>query len=391
MEKTAYICGYYNFPKGSAAANYVQNFANALLSKAYKVVLITNLNTRSKIKDNDFIRNNRDRLTVHGITLPNAKVRHYLAFNFGLYTTYTRALDDYCIHSNDILIAYSPFPQINRAVLKKGEKTGAKTFACVVEWFTYKEYPYGRIDWRYWRNCYNFYSIFPKFDAVIPISMLLESHFKSIGMKSMVVPIMSDPYEYMYEVRKDYDIKKYIFPANGQMKDDLGLVLKAFSFLDSHEKAFVELHLTGIKKKSLIKLCGQEVYEKISDLLHIHDWLEYEDLVSLYQKMNYLVIARKRTRMTLANFPSKVPEALNYGTIPIVAKVGDYTSIYLNDENSIIFEAASENDCIDAIKRSVHLEPNVMKTMEVAARKTSCDKFYYGVWADRLVEFIESI
>lgn len=55
--------------------------------------------------------------------------------------------------------------------------------------------------------------------------------------------------------------------------------------------------------------------------------MKYGELIGLYQEMHFLLLARGVSQMTLANFPSKVPETMCFGIVPIVSEVGIIRSI----------------------------------------------------------------
>ena len=82
--------------------------------------------------------------------------------------------------------------------------------------------------------------------------------------------------------------------------------------------------------------CSEEALNKLSGVLVFHGRLEYAELLELYQNMDYLFLAREKNIITESNFPSKVPEMLVYGVIPVCSDVGDYTKLYLRTgENAI--------------------------------------------------------
>ena len=93
--------------------------------------------------------------------------------------------------------------------------------------------------------------------------------------------------------------------------------------------------------------------------------------------------------MTRANFPSKVPEVMCYGIIPIVSKVGDYTDIYLKDgKNSIIFEGCSAQACLEALRRAINMSQTEKENLSQGARKCAENDFFYQKWEKRISDFI---
>ena len=140
------------------------------------------------------------------------------------------------------------------------------------------------------------------------------------------------------------------------MKDDLPSMLRGFAALDPGELQKAEFHLCGVAKKTAESILTEEEQDKVKDRLIIHSWLKYDELIALFQKMHFMFLARKESQMTRANFPSKVPEVMQFGVVPIVSPVGDYTKYYLRDmEDSIFINGSSPETCRDAFRKALAL------------------------------------
>ena len=243
-----------------------------------------------------------------------------------------------------------------------------------------------------WRSKYSFKYSISRTKSVIPISRHLERYFQERGCRTLLLPSMANPFEYSFEVNEESNIVNFIYSGNDFAKDSFDTMLKSFLLLTAEEKKKVRFHLTGVKYEKLEKYLGQEktILEELDSVLTIHPWLEYQDLIKLINQMDYLYIAREITQTTLANFPSKVPEMMCYGVIPLVSRVGDYTDLYLTDgKDSLIFDGCSPEDGLKALRRAIELPKEKRLEMRINARKTAEEKFYYGVWSERISEFIE--
>ena len=119
--------------------------------------------------------------------------------------------------------------------------------------------------------------------------------------------------------------------------------------------------------------------------------MEYSDLIALYKQMDYLVLARFDNELTWANFPSKIPENMCYGIVPICSKVGDYTTYYLkNMVDSIFCEVGSKKRLVDAIRMGIKMPDDKFVAMHENSRKTAIEKFGYRNWASRIEDFLLS-
>ena len=202
---------------------------------------------------------------------------------------------------------------------------------------------------------------------------------------------MADTLEYPVG-EKAFNKIKFIFPGNGLMKDAIEVVLKSFSQLTFQEKERVELHLCGIKEEKIKNLLSPHEYDSLKDMLIVHKWMHYEELIELYQSMHFLILAREENQMTLANFPSKVPEVMCYGVIPIVSRVGDYTKYYLEDNvNSLIFDGCSIDLCLEKIRKALSLSQEEILELSFNARKCAENKFDYRNWVGKIHYALENI
>ena len=129
---------------------------------------------------------------------------------------------------------------------------------------------------------------------------------------------------------------------------------------------------------------------RLRGMMTVHDWMVYDELDALYRRMHFLLLSRGVCQMTQANFPSKVPETMNYGIVPIASDVGDYTKYYLRDgENSLFIPGDGEEACARAIRRALALFPQGFPELSRAARRCVEQKFDYHVWAPTLRAMIE--
>ena len=225
----------------------------------------------------------------------------------------------------------------------------------------------------------------------MPISTFIESHYREKGMKTICLPIMADSQEFPVK-QKSFDKWRFIIPANGKMKDALADMLGAFSELECDELGKLELHLCGVKEEVVRDILGKEQFEKFKSSLIIHKWMKYEQLIDLYQEMHFLVLAREISQMTLANFPSKVPETMCFGIVPIVSEVGDYTKFYLQDDvNSFFIHGSEKEECKAAIRKALQLTHGEYLAVSKEALYCAKNKFDYRKWTNTVREMLENV
>ncbi|MBI0577477.1 glycosyltransferase [Neobacillus cucumis] len=387
MKKRIFIFGYSNFPRGSAKANYLQYVSQALKEAEYDVYLITDINEEFKLQMQ------KGHFSYKGINIipfnvTKIRLLRRLQFHYYLGHILVNLLKKYNISEEDIVLVCSADLDVNREILKYKRKIGFKTGNFVLEWF-----PKSFFESRQRERRYNTYleNLLPQHDLIFPISSYIESHLIDDKCKSLLLPIMADVLEYPVR-EKAFNKIKFIFPGNGLMKDAIGIVLKSFSQLTFQEKERVELHLCGIKEEEIKILLSSHEYDHIKSVLVVHKWMHYEELIELYQSMHFLILAREENQMTLANFPSKVPEVMCYGVIPIASNVGDYTKYYLEDNiNSLIFDRCDIDSCSEKIRKALSLPEEKILELSLNARKCAEDKFDYRNWVGKIHYALENI
>ena len=380
-----FICGYFNFPRGGAAANYVQSFAKVFLRLGKNVIVISNINPNIKLEGNKY-----QEIQVENVQLREDKLGHYIDFNFLMGKYYEQILSGLSVDCSDLIIAYSRDSFILNSVLKIGKKVGAKTGVCLVEWFEKKDYGKWFRNVEYWKSQISFYRVNLKFDYIFPISTYIEGYYKKKNCKTFSLPSLVDTEEFEYNEKKITDKRIFIFPGNGKMKDALEETIQAFALLRDEEALKLEFHICGVGKlaKQIIK--ENKLENSPAGKIVIHEWMPYEELIDLYRRAHFMILARDISRMTLANFPSKIPETLSYGIIPICSRVGDYTKLYLMDGvNSLIMDGCDVQTILHGIRRALAMSDQDIINYSNKCRITAETKFDYKQWVKPLDKFLE--
>lgn len=394
MERRVFICVDSQFPYGTAGSNYVRYLALALLESDWKVIVIGMGNDREE----DYYQQKQS-YYFKGIEYSNIfekkSPKHMLQHLF--YSKYiTEKLNSYSITENDYFILYSGngYSSMIEGIRRNYQYIPDNHFSiCAVEWFQPFQFKYGRLDPKYLLWNYTFLKVMPKIKKIIPISRNLERHFFQYGCETFLMPMMSDSESGMLPSRNNSDIRQFIYPGNGIKKDSFLSMFQALRSLSEDDLNQIRFHITGTSKQNIKRDLGRNGYllNELKDVLIFHDWLEYDELLSLYKKMDFLLLAREKNIVTISNFPSKVSELMNYGIIPVCSDVGDYTELYLTDgEDSIIFEGDSKQACKQAIRDAISLTPEKLQSMKENARKCVEENFDYRIWSKKINDFILS-
>lgn len=388
----AYFCVERSFPGGDAGANRVLFMAKALQTVGWDVFVISTGHAKE-----EHFSEEKGIYVYQGVpyqTVPEIGLK-----KLGRVVRRLRAdketidiLKRQGLEKEDVVIIYSSSYSYTKNIMTYVNARGIRVVVDVVEWHQSFQFQFGVVDYRYilYKKCFE--NVYPKSYGVIAISKCLEEHFREIGCKTIVYPIFVDSRTPLQYKKKEDNILHLIYPGNPYRKDSLVTMLKALNLLSEKEKQRVIFHLTGVSIKHLYSCIPGD--EKILDVLvqngtvEIHSWMEYSELLQLYHIVDFALIARPENLVTKANFPSKVPELMNKGIVPIINPVGDIAD-YLSDGNdALFFPVCSEESCRDAIRRCLDLDPEDIYHMREQAKRTAQQRFDYRTSGAALSDFL---
>lgn len=385
MEKRVFICTHSQLPRGDANSNYIFHMALSLANVGWKVFAI------GRSKENKKTTVDTDGITC--INLPKiekipAKIEGHLWFGQRI----VKELKSLQIKKEDYIVLYGGYVSLFKAVsrnldfLEKGHIT-----TCVVEWPTENQFIHGKydLDYQLWKYVFN--KMLPLWKKVVVISENLNQHFREIGCETFLLPPMINCTKKISGIRVNNEKVHFIYAGADTQKDAIVSMLLSVTELSDEERNRFVFHITSLTLEKAKSILGKRanLLEEYADCLKIHGWMEYDELINLYYSADYLLLARETNQFTISNFPSKVPEMMNYGIIPVCSEVGDYTSKYLRDsENSIVFKGASPSECADAIRRAITISQECRHRMSENTILSARYCFDYRVWGNKLSDFI---
>lgn len=380
--RRVFIVSREKFPRGSAGANYIQYFAQALIEEGYKVIVIGENNTYETECGKRY-------KSIEYATY-KSYASHVAISSFDL-RQFKKILSYYKANCDDYYIFYSLELAGMKYCLK--ELKAKRIFGIRVEDMQPKQYKFGIFNPKYikYRQSVNYIWKYSLGDFAI--SERLYKQDVKHKCNSTILPIMADPYEYDHDINHiKSKIVNFIYPGlkpNNQ-EDDLILTLNSIAHLDDETRKRVVIHITG--KTNIESIKGKiklETFNKIKDQLVVHGFMNYDDLILLYKQMDYLLLLRKKNKITKANFPSKIPELLSYGVIPVCSDVGDYTKKYLTNQCAFIVAPECMSSSIEAIRQAIELPQDKYQQMRDAARKLAENKFYYKHYRKQIADFMK--
>lgn len=388
-----FICAHADFPRGGAEANYIEYLALSLIERGVEVYVFS----RGAKQEKEYCTV-KECYCHNGIYYDNIDGKFESVLDFSrLYFAEAKYIIDlmekHKATERDQIIFYTTNYFYIRKIYQYAQKRNMKTSMCITEWFQPFQYRGGILNPVYWLDEIGFQFGIPMSKRVIPICRYLETHFQKKGCKTLCLPILADPPEQMPERmgEQEDNVMHFIYSGNAIKKDAIDMIVNSFGALDEQELERVRLHFTGMSKDTVqyLQNACEDAYKKIEAIIHVHDWMDYSDLIALYEKMDFLILLRKKNKVTISNFPSKVPEMMGYGIIPIVSKVGEYTDKYLTDgKDSIQVEQCSVEHGVKAIRKALQLSLDERRRMRRQAYDTAISLFHYKVWSEKIEEFL---
>lgn len=386
--KRLFILSSCYYPRGGASANYLQYLAMSAKEAGYYPTIIAPINPEFA-EELELHNNTYQGIRVLGLTVSENKILRHISAKRDMIEQKEAILIRENIGNKDIVYVSGANKDTFSHLLRLREKYHFKLTAGVLELFEEKDFECRFRHYYYQRYWYTNSNLIPKCDMVFPISTFIKDFYESKGTSTFIIPPLT---EVRGETAKEQLPYKFILPANGKMKDNLASMVCAFLNLSDQELSRVELHLCGISEEKLRSVLNKQEWKRLEKIVIIHKWMKYDELEKLYKEMHYLLLARDICQMNLANFPSKVPETMAYGIVPIASRVGDYTELYLRDgENSFIIEGSKVEQVTEAIHKAISASYDEYKNMSKAARRCVYKCFDYRTFSVQLKDVLDSL
>lgn len=402
MNKRLFICADRNFPRGDAGSNRILFMAKALQEKGWTVIVIST----GKRNEQDYNREKKEyvyeEITYHNITFPANKLKRVFEHYFLLGNMFISAMKDiFHCSSEDRILLYTSNLNFSKKIVKYAIKEKIGIACDIVEWHQPFQFEGADKSWIYRKTMYPmyhkfFYKIVPSTKNIIAISNCLKEHFVGEGCNTIVVPIYVDtdkrrPCSFSAEE----NLLSLIYPGNPYKKDDFESMIGALGLLSENERKRIRFHLTGASLdayKASAPNKAKELEECIKQgVIVYHSWLEYSELMELYESIDFALLPRPINITTQANFPSKVPEMMNKGIPIIMNRVGDIADYLTDNVDSILYDGEGAENCVEAIRRVLNMTKYDRNEIKKNAYNCAEEKFNYHLCGSQLDDFFSTL
>lgn len=394
--RTVYFCTEREFPRGDAGANRILHMAKALQMQNWDTKVISLGHAKPEHWNN----------SLQCYLYQDVKYSVFPDYFAGKIGRIIRRLNSgrKCVEflkqnkigENDVVIVYSSSYGFCKPIYKYVHSdTKSQIIFDVVEW--HQPFQFNTLSTRYIYKSFNkcFTELYPANRKVIVISELLKQHFAGCGCEVLKYPIYITPDTSCAKGSGVQGKLQLIYPGNPYQKDSLLTMLEGLDLLNRNEKNKVVLHLTGTRKTVLyMSIPGNEkMLEKLiaEGVVRIHEWMEYDELMKLYDSIDFAYIARPDNIVTQANFPSKVPELLNRGIPPIITNVGDISEYLTDGYDSIVMKDCTKESCVYAIRQCLKMNAAEISQFHLNAKNSAQNVFDFKKHAQEISDFLYAI
>ena len=379
MEKNLVIVTSDSYPNGDAGAVRQHCLAKLFLSAGYHVFVIGyGAYTGDLVHEYDGISYISMR-PDHAGTVSRAMHR----FTFG--HSVMKVLQK--LPHPDVILVVDMMPDGFFRIRNYAKKHGCLLLHDSVEWYSPEEYKGGRLNWQYLCNSLLNRVTIRKPWRVIAISQYLQEHFEKKNLQTIRVPAVLEVDKIPFRLDVDNEKLCFVYAGSPGRKDYIKEMVEGFALLSDTMKQNIELHLIGITREDMIKVCGvsSETLEAVSSCLRTHGRLPREEVLKRVASADFTLLLRDNSlRYAKAGFPTKIVESLTCGTPPVCNYSSDLEMFLHDGQNAVIVHDCTPSSVSAAIGRAAGLGPEDRHRLRENARMTAQNCFDYRIYLDEI-------
>lgn len=271
---------------------------------------------------------------------------------------------------------------------------GVPTIGESCEWYDSSTWKFGILDLHNiaFQLAHHFW--YPRWDAVVSITTLLDAYYKKHGVSSAVIPTILDVRHSLPRLISDAgsrDINFLFAGSFGGTKDGIApMVEAAVERAENYSARKVVINVLGPSSEQVKTSLGIETYRRglESGVLVVHGRVPQEQVVDFWRWADYGLFLRPSRRSSNAGFPTKLGEGMAVGTPFVVNRTGDIPLYIDGGHNGFLLDSCSKEDCALLVDALLALNSEEHSTLRVAARNCAERCFDFRVYEDQLLSLI---
>ena len=398
MEKTIFYIGNFKSSKVDAQFQLVMGNSHVLRNLGYKVVLIGNDNNESSHED--ILMSKKE---IHGFDVYNVSFNKSISDIFKMWFIHNdikKVISEYNkpefiisygsigfahqLHLLAIFCKMNKIPFLINSVELPSQEHGTK-FERIIK----------KLDFSY-----IYWIIKNKADGIIAISSYICEYFSKFNdCPKVIIPPLKEYRHDTIDIAESEYLKivyiGYPFPTDGRTVDEISYKDRLDIFVDAllkiqNQVPEFQFEIYGPTKEEYTRVVKrhQTVLESNGNIIfngHVNNKLA----VSILKSADFSVVFRKRDRMSMAGFSSKLVESITNGTPVILTDTSDYKE-YLEDGKHAFFVDENLGEKLYSELISI-LNMSRNKLLQIRKNCLELDKFNYRMYTDKVKLFLSNV
>jgi glycosyltransferase involved in cell wall biosynthesis len=281
-----------------------------------------------------------------------------------------------------------------KSVLKIAKKKNIPIILESCEKYHYSNWPFGRLNPRYYNFSHCWKHEYLKADAVIAISRFIEKYFKEKGRNVVRIPTILDVEKLPCKIDRDVSRSiRYVFSGGlGHGKDSLVEFMIAMNNTKGKLKRSIELNIYGPSKDAVRESLKENAFvmDELGEAVHYHGRIPQNEIPLRLMENDFGIILRPQRESSNAGFPTKIAEYMAAGLSVIANDTGDI-GLYLNKSNGFLLENKDVSSVETVILAIDSLAEENLRDKKKCARDTAEMHFDFRVYAKLVSEWINVV
>lgn len=283
---------------------------------------------------------------------------------------------------NDIIVYYGTSTRILLPLFLFCKLKSFKIVVDVVEWYEYSHLPFGKFGPIALDVHFAMTFLIPKVDGLIVISSYLYNYYKEFECKSIIVPILVAANPFIERTYVSDRPIKIVYAGYAGKKDLIANVVKALEVINLHEVK-IEFHILGMAGSDFQKEFGKAH----PDYIFFYGVVGRDQVDCIYRNCDFSVLFRPIERFSMAGFPTKFVESLNFG-VPVVGNYSSDLDRYLfNGYNGFVSKDGSIDEIIIVFKKLLSFDMKQHYLLRINSVFTVQKHFDYPNYSERFYSF----
>lgn len=374
------------FPYGTPIASRMLNFCKLFISQGHNVTVFCDYLSNKEFKVSENYAEFEKIRIFYSFERRNFKSKLLKQFT-------TPKLIEKFVNNSSVDVIFSSLAMDRyKSVLKIAKKKNIPIILESCEKYHYSNWPFGRLNPRYYKFSHCWKNDYLKADAVIAISRFIETYFKEKRKHVVRIPTILDVENLPCKTVREYSQSiRYVFSGGlGHGKDSLVEFMIAMNNTKRKLKHPIELNIYGPSKGAVRESLKENAFvmDELGGAIHYHGRIPQNEIPLRLMENDFGIILRPQRESSNAGFPTKLAEYMAAGLSVIANDTGDI-GLYLNDSNGFLLRDKQVASVENAIYAIDSLTEEELSNKRKCARETAERFFDYHNYRNIINSFLK--